>query len=246
MRLGLHVLGLIQAGQSSTPVAADLIAPLAIGYWDAANLASQTKSDASVPEVGDVVTSAANLADTATFSSITPLNTGPTLRADGTSHYWEFVNSIIYRFQATMTPADMNFDVFMVVRRTLRVLAAANTGSWNNNHFGRYVDNSLATDVNFRGSATVDGGSVLTNRDEMHDALTLNDWVLFRLSGGIAIAAEGGSLQSITMTGASDGTLQPDMDVAVMAVIPSATVATGTNLADIVSQLEARIAELNA
>ena len=226
---------------TTADVAADLIASLAVGYWDAANLASQTESDASIPEVGDEVYTVADVSVAGDWGEMVRVSASapaPTLRADGTSYYWEV--DLGEAFLGSRAGAALTADVFMVVRLISEPTAASMLFySPSTNKFVGYSrsgDAGLPYAVTSGTPVTYVNGVSKATRGALSSALLGTGWKLLRVS----------NVDMSTFVGPQLPRPVCDADISLCAVIPSATVATGTNLTDIVTQLEARIAELNA
>jgi hypothetical protein len=236
MRIGLTGLGFGGAGAGAGAGAFSLSA-ITVGLWDAADLASQTESDASAPEVGDQVYTANDVSDTPVWGDLARQSVGPTLRADGTSYYWENTNTGLGK---GYTPGTTVVDVFMVVRKQTDALGylfcvpggSRAVGYWSNSDTSGppYVNAGTPT-------ITVNSGSALTTRDALHDALEGAGWVIFR--------AASCDLSSWVTT-IRFPNITSIVDISLVAIVPSATLATGTNLTDTLAVLDARIAELNS
>jgi hypothetical protein len=211
------------------------LADITVGYYDAANLASQTESDASAPEVGDQVYTADDLSTTPVWGDLARQTTGPTLQADGTSYYWQNTNSGLGR---TYSPAATLVDIFMAVRLGadttgyLFVESGAGkfTGFWQNGS-GSAPSGTIGTPT-----LTVDGGSAITTRGDLYTALNGAGWVLFRVANADPSAWASFRFPNSTSV----------VDISAVAIVPSSVVGTGSNLTDIVAFMNARIAELNA
>jgi hypothetical protein len=211
------------------------LADIAVGYYDAANLASQTESDASAPEVGDQVYTADDLSTTPVWGDLARQTTGPTLQADGTSYYWQNTNSGLGR---TYSPAATLVDIFMAVRLgadTVGYLfvepgAGKFAGFWQSGS-GAAASGTIGTPT-----LTVDGGSAITTRGDLYTALNGAGWVLFRVAN-----AEPSAWASFRFPNSTSA-----VDISTVAIVPSSVVGTGSNLTDIVAFMNARIAELNA
>lgn len=211
------------------------LADITVAYYDAANLASQTESDASAPEVGDQVYTADDLSTTPVWGDLARQTTGPTLQADGTSYYWENTNSGLGR---TYAPAATLVDIFMVVRKQTDTIGYLFAENGAGKYVGFWQSGSGSSPVSVMGTPTqtVDGGSALTTRGDIYTALQDAGWVLFR-----AADVEPSALASFRFPNSSSV-----VDISAVAIIPSSVVAAGTNLTDILAFMNARIAELNA
>ena len=209
---------------------------ISVGFWDAANLASQTESDASAPEAGDQIYTVANQGVAGTsWGNLARSGTGPTLRAAGESYYWEYAS--VEALTGTRSAEAFTGDLFMICRKNSGTTGYLfSSGSATNFFVGRFQDaNASATSIDSgTPTTTVDGGASLADRNALHDALTGAGWCIVRVS----------NITFDTWTAFGFVRAATVMDVHLAAIIPSASVAA--NLTDILTFLNERIAQLEA
>ena len=223
-------------GGSSDAAAPDPVALVAGGYWLAERLSSQTAQvGGGVPAATDRVATVSNIAATPVFNQFTKFTTnGPILTADGTSYYWSMAASVY--FTCTRTAAAATVDIFMVIRSS----ATSGTIFYDGDE-SAYVGWFEVAGPTFALTAnsgspviTVNSGSTITTPAGLRTAAVTGNWVRVRFASV--------SLASWTNFAMS----YPNVDVAALAIVTSSVVATGSNLTDINTQLDALITKLNA